>query len=133
MTTTTDVITATIYRPTVVTVPRAIGPDTAPVAVRDAVQVYLTLADADAVQAVALAHIAEALLDGGAVCVLYTHDGTSTARVIYPGKVSVTKDNAVVIGGYCTFRKEYRCFRLDAMETVHPVTLPYEQVSAPAA
>ncbi len=122
----TATVTVNVMRPVALTVPRILRPDTDPATVSDACEAYATIMNADAVQAVALAHIGIALVDGGAVCILYTHDGTSTARVVYPSQIMLTKDGNLCLRGYCTFRGIVKCFRLDRCECVHPVTFPGE-------
>lgn len=71
--------------------------------------------------------VAEAMADGGAITVLYSNEkGEVTARTIFPHSISLTKDRKIVTQGYCTYRRECRSFRLDAMRCVQLVTTPAE-------
>lgn len=125
-------VTATVMRPVTLSAPRALSDATPPDTLRDALEVFATLADMDAVQAVALANVAIALQESGAVVVTYTHDDHTMGRVIYPTRVFLTKDNAVCVRGFCTFQQEVRTFRLDRMDAVHPLVFPAEG-AAPVA
>ncbi len=129
---TTATVTATVLRPVTLEAPRSLSDATAPDDLRTALEVFATLADMDEVQAVALANVAIALQENGAVVVTYSHDGITTGRVIYPTRVFLTKDNAVCVRGFCTFRREVKSFRLDRMEAVHPLVFPGED-AAPIA
>jgi predicted DNA-binding transcriptional regulator YafY len=76
--------------------------------------------------------VAEAMADGGAVTVLYTNEkGETTARTIFPHSITLTSDRHITCFGYCTYRRECRSFRLDAMKCVQLVTTPAE--AAPVA
>lgn len=127
-------VTVNVMRPVQVTVPRILRPDTAPATVRDACEAYATLANLDTAHAVDLAHVGIALVDGGAVCFLYTDDkGDRTARVVYPSQIMLTKEGNLCVKGYCTLRGLVKCFRLDRMDCLHPVTFPGEMMPAEAA
>jgi hypothetical protein len=71
--------------------------------------------------------VAEAMVDGGAVTVLYTNEkGEVSARTIFPHSITLTSDRHITTFGYCTYRRENRSFRLDAMRCVQLVTTPAE-------
>jgi hypothetical protein len=71
--------------------------------------------------------VAEAMVDGGAVTVLYTNEkDETTARTIFPHSITLTADRRITCFGYCTYRRENRSFRLDAMRCVQLVTTPAE-------
>ncbi len=125
-------VTATVLRPVTLEAPRTLTDATPPDDLRTALEVFATLAQMDEVQAVALASVAIALQENGAVVVTYSHDDVTTGRVIYPTRVFLTKDNAVCVRGFCTFRREVKSFRLDRMEAVHPLVFPGED-AAPIA
>jgi hypothetical protein len=75
--------------------------------------------------------VAEAMVDGGAITVLYTNEkGEISARTIFPHSITLTEDNHLITHGYCTFRREERSFRLDKMRCTQLVTTPAE--AAPA-
>jgi hypothetical protein len=71
--------------------------------------------------------VAEAMVDGGAVTVLYRNEkGEGSARTIFPHSITLTGDNHLTTWGYCTYRRECRSFRLDKMDCVQLVTTPAE-------
>jgi WYL domain len=76
--------------------------------------------------------VAEAMVDGGAVTVLYRNEKDEvTARTIFPHSITLTNDKRITCYGYCTYRQQCRSFRLDAMKCVQVVTTPAE--AAPVA
>jgi len=136
MSTTQDTITLTLtlMRPVTLTVPRTLTEGTDPQLVDDALAAFYEAAK-DASGALyysknALAVIAAAMLEGGAVCVRYEHDNEVTARVIFPSAILFTKDNHITVRGFCTYRREVKCFRVDRMACVHPLVLPGETNTA---
>jgi predicted DNA-binding transcriptional regulator YafY len=70
--------------------------------------------------------VLEAVCDGGAVVVLYTHGTQVDARVLFPTSVSLTKSDEIVCTAFCTLRRETKTFRLDRMVQCHALTLPGE-------
>ncbi len=71
--------------------------------------------------------VTEALSDGGAVTVLYSNErGEVSARTIFPHSITLTKENHITCWGFCTYRRENRSFRLDAMRCVQMVVTPAE-------
>ncbi len=74
----------------------------------------------------------EATRDSGAVVVLYRHDNETTARVLWPVAVFVSQEHALVCRAYCTYRQQYRNFRLDRMASCHPLTTPDDHEAARA-
>ncbi len=74
----------------------------------------------------------EATRDSGAVVVLYRHDSETTARVLWPVAVFVSREHALVCRAYCTYRQQYRNFRLDRMAACHPLTTPDDYEAARA-
>jgi predicted DNA-binding transcriptional regulator YafY len=71
----------------------------------------------------------DALRDANAIVTLYVSDHGAEARVIWPESVSLTTDNQIVIGGYCTLRRQHRSFRLDRMIGCHALTTPDDTLS----
>ena len=127
---TQDTITVTLMRPVTLTLPRTLTEQTFPQLVDDALDAFVSSA-ADAPGALYysrddLTVIAAAMLEGSAVCVRYEHDDEVTARVLFPSAIFLTKDNHVCVRAFCTYRREVKCFRVDRMACVHPVTMPGE-------
>lgn len=74
--------------------------------------------------------VLEAVRDGGAVVVLYTHGTQVDARALFPMSVTLTKADEIVCTAFCTLRQEVKTFRLDRMVQCHPLTLPGEVARA---
>jgi len=66
-----------------------------------------------------------AMRDASAVVVSY-HDakGEQTARVLWPTSVTLTKEYHLTAWCYCTLRRSWQSFRLDRIQTIHPLTTP---------
>ena len=123
-------VTLTAMRPVTLTVPRTLTEQTDPQLVDDALDAFYETAKgapgALYYSKDALAVIAAAMAEGGAVCVRYEHDGEVTARVIFPSAMVFTKDNHITVRGFCTYRREVKCFRVDRMACVHLFVMPGE-------
>jgi len=54
------------------------------------------------------------------------HDakGEQTARVLWPASVTLTKEYHITAWCYCTLRRSWQSFRLDRIQTIHPLTTP---------
>lgn len=127
-------VTLTVMRPVTLILPRTLTEATDPQLVDDALAAFYEAAK-DAPGALyyskdALAVIAAAMAEGGAVCVRYEHDGEVTARVIFPSAMVFTKDNHITVRGFCTYRREVKSFRVDRMACVHLFTMPGEVPAA---
>jgi len=125
-----NTVTLTVMRPVTLTVPRTLTEGTDPQLVDDALAAFYEAAK-DAPGALyyskdALAVIAAAMAEGGAVCVRYEHDSEITARVIFPSAILFTKDSQICVRGFCTYRREVKSFRVDRMACVHPLVMPGE-------
>ncbi len=127
-------ITGTVYRLVTLTVPTRITEHTDPQLVDDALDVFFATVQA--------AHGAETTVDtlnlfaaaipcGNAITTLYTHDGESAARTLFPTALMLTKDKHLIVRAFCTLKREVKCFRLDRCTGSHTVTMPGEV--APAA
>lgn len=68
--------------------------------------------------------------DGDALVVLYQHGGETTARVLFPSAVMVSKDDHLAVRAFCTYRREIRSFRVDRFMDSHAFVLPGETVAA---
>jgi len=66
------------------------------------------------------------------VVVLYRHESETTARVLWPVAIFVSQEHALVCRAYCTYRQQYRNFRLDRMAACHPLTTPDDYEAARA-
>jgi len=127
-------VTLTFMRPVTVTLPRVLTEGTDPQTVDAALAAFYEAAK-DAPGAlfyspVALAAIATAMQEGGAVVVRYDHDNEVTARVLFPYSITFTKDTHICVKAFCTMRGEVRSFRCDRMSCVHPLVLPGETNTA---
>lgn len=127
-------ITVTVMRPVSLTLPRVLTEHADPQLVDDALDAFYELAK-DAPGALhysraALAAIATALLEGGAVCVRYEHDDEITARVLFPSAISLTKEQHICVRAFCTYRQTVKSFRVDRMACVHPLVMPGEVPAA---
>jgi len=72
-----------------------------------------------------LALTVEAMRDGAAVVVSYRDaKGEQTARVLWPVSVTLTKEYQITAWCYCTLRRTWQSFRLDRIQTIHPLTTP---------
>ncbi len=71
------------------------------------------------------------MVEGTAICVRYEHDEEVTARVVYPSAIILTRENHMCARGFCSLRREAKCFRVDRMACVHPMVLPCDMVSVP--
>ena len=125
-----NTVTLTVMRPVILTLPRTLTEATDPQLVDDALAAFYEAAK-DAPGALyyskdALAVIAAAMLEGGAVCVRYEHDSEVTARVIFPSAILFTKESQICVRGFCTYRREVKSFRVDRMACVHPLVMPGE-------
>jgi len=123
-------VTLTFMRPVNLTLPRTLTESTDPQLVDDALAAFYEAAK-DAPSALyysknALAVIAAAMAESGAFCTRYEHDNEVTARMIFPSAVSFTKDNHTTVRGFCTYRREVKCFRVDRMACVHLFVMPGE-------
>jgi predicted DNA-binding transcriptional regulator YafY len=123
-------ITAEIYMPITVCVPRAVVPGVDEQTADYAASVFCVAANKagrDTYTDIAtIAAFIRAALDGTAVTVLYTHDGEVTARTLFPSKVWLTEDEHVSVKAFCTLRNTARTFRLDRMTCVQHVIMPGE-------
>jgi len=125
-----NTVTLTVMRPVTLTVPRTLTEQTDPQLVDDALAAFYEAAK-DAPGALyysnkALAVIATAMAEGGAFCTRYEHDNEVTARVIFPSAILFTKDNHITVRGFCTYRREVKCFRINRMACVHLFVMPGE-------
>jgi len=126
-------ITGTVYRLVTLTVPATITEGTTPALVTDALDVFYDamFATHGAETAVDTLNLFAAAIQGGdAITVLYTHDGETTARTLFPTALMLTKDKHLVTRAFCTYRREAKCFRLDRITGAHVVTLPGEVAAA---
>lgn len=72
-----------------------------------------------------LGMVMDAVRDASAIVIYYTGaDGKQDARVLWPNSVTLTKNNDLTARCYCTLRREWRSFRIDRMNTCHPLTTP---------
>lgn len=119
-------IRALIMRPVEVELPALVEAHTDADTVDDALTAYYDLSTKAGVapdrETVVL--FRDAMQAGDALCVTYTHDGETTGRVLYPHAMGSSKDGGIYVRAFCTFRREVRCFRLDAMNSVHYVVPP---------
>ena len=66
-----------------------------------------------------------AMRDAGAVVTSYLDArGELTARVLWPSSVTLTKECHITAWCYCTLRRGWKSFRLDRIQTIHPLTTP---------
>jgi predicted DNA-binding transcriptional regulator YafY len=72
--------------------------------------------------------VLDAVREGGAVVVLYEHDGETSARVAFPFDVRVTKDGNLSTTCYCTKAQTVRSLRLDRMRAAHAFSTPDDAV-----
>ncbi len=121
-------ITVTINRPVTITVPTSIGPDTDPQTADYAAFAYTTYANrpgrSEVTDAETVTAFVTAMQEHGAVVVSYSHDGKTDARVLFPTRLTLTKDHFVTAFCYCTMRGQWQSFRLDRVLSCHPLTLP---------
>lgn len=66
----------------------------------------------------------EATRGGDALVICYRHGSQTTARVVFPSVVSVTRDGNVTMTGFCSHRREVRAFRLDRVLDSHILAFP---------
>ena len=129
----TVTLTVTVYRPVTLTVPTTLTEHTDPQLVDDALdafyaEMHATHGPEATVDTLNL--FAAAIQGGDATTVLYTHDGETTARTLFPTALMLTKDKHLVTRAFCTYRRETKCFRLDRMTGAHVVTMPGEVAAA---
>ncbi len=115
--------TYTRYVAQTISLPRTITEQTDTETAGECVTAY-SLHSASDVNMGVIAQFITAVQEGAGLVVLYTHDGETTARVLYPTKVTLTNDNNLVAWAFCTMRGMYRSFRLDRCVSVHELTLP---------
>jgi predicted DNA-binding transcriptional regulator YafY len=77
------------------------------------------------VPAETLSFVMGAVYEGAAVVVSYLDaKGEMTARVLWPSSVTLTHENHLTAWCYCTLRRAWQSFRLDRIQTIHPLTSP---------
>ncbi len=77
-----------------------------------------------------LSLVMDAMRDSSAVVVMYCHNGETTSRVLWPISVTLTKDNNLACHSYCTYRSEWKSFRLDRIISCHALTTPDDVAAA---
>jgi len=126
-------ITGNVYRLVTLTVPTHITEHTEPQTANDALDVFYAAMHAThgpEATVDTLNLFAAAIQSGDAITALYTHDGETTARTLFPTALMLTKDKHLVTRAFCTYRRETKCFRLDRCTGAHLVTLPGEVAAA---